>query len=297
MILLNDYKDINVWIRYFFQKMFPPVFYPYLLKFFYKRYMNKELSLSNPRTLSEKINVLKLANNEPLKFLLADRLYCKNYVKKIIPELSCAQVYQVAPSFGKIDFSVLPDSFIIKLSHACKTGILVENKNLLTQEQINQYRKYYKKVMSINYAFWGVLELQYKNIKPCIYVEEYIPHVGCEKFMEYEIYCFNGNPEFIQYTINNNNSFDVTFLDTEWKKAPYDLFAPRQETFIPSTPNKDKMIEYARKLSKDFKFVRIDFFEKNDILYFAEMTFSPFMGNIKFVPDEYDLILGEKLKI
>ena len=35
------------------------------------------------------------------------------------------------------------------------------------------------------------------------------------------------------------------------------------------------MIEYAKKLSEDFVFVRVDFYNINGIIYLGEMTFSP----------------------
>ena len=37
----------------------------------------------------------------------------------------------------------------------------------------------------------------------------------------------------------------------------------------------DLMISYAKKLSAEFVFVRVDFYEFNDTVYLGEMTFSP----------------------
>ena len=51
----------------------------------------------------------------------------------------------------------------------------------------------------------------------------------------------------------------------------------------------------ARKLSKGFKYVRVDFRDCKDRVIFGEMTFSPFSGFIQFNPKEYDLKMGEKL--
>ena len=35
------------------------------------------------------------------------------------------------------------------------------------------------------------------------------------------------------------------------------------------------MIEYAKKLSAEFVFVRVDFYNYNDTIYLGEMTFTP----------------------
>ena len=66
---------------------------------------------------------------------------------------------------------------------------------------------------------------------------------------------------------------------------------------IPKPQNLDKMFEFAKILSKDIPFVRVDFYEANGQLYFGEMTFYPNAGldnGRTKVCDEY---LNEKLKI
>ena len=57
------------------------------------------------------------------------------------------------------------------------------------------------------------------------------------------------------------------------------------------------MILLAEKLSKGISFVRIDFYDINNKIYFGEMTFYPASGFGKFIPQEWDLTIGEKLKI
>ncbi len=144
----------------------------------------------------------------------------------------------------------------------------------------------------------GVLELQYKDIIPKIYVEEYLENNKEHSIDEYEVYCFNGNPEFIKYTAHiEGYGMKISYITPKWEKADYNLFFESYEDIIPDNYNQDKILEYSKFLSKDFIFARVDFFEVKRKLYFGEMTFSPFMGNIKFCPNEYDFILGKKLKI
>ncbi len=50
-------------------------------------------------------------------------------------------------------------------------------------------------------------------------------------------------------------------------------------------------------LSKDFPFVRVDFFEVNEKLYIGEMTFYPGNGMEPFNPCEWDRKLGNLLKL
>ena len=57
------------------------------------------------------------------------------------------------------------------------------------------------------------------------------------------------------------------------------------------------MVEMAKILSKDFPYVRVDFYDVDGKIYFGEMTFFPESGYYGFLPDEFDFILGEKLHL
>ena len=53
------------------------------------------------------------------------------------------------------------------------------------------------------------------------------------------------------------------------------------------------MIELAEKLSVDIPFVRVDFYEINNRVYFGEFTFYPGGGLEQFNPVSWDRELGE----
>ena len=57
------------------------------------------------------------------------------------------------------------------------------------------------------------------------------------------------------------------------------------------------MIEFAEKLSKDIPFVRVDFYEINNKVYFGELTFYPAAGMETFIPNLNDELLGQWLSI
>lgn len=52
------------------------------------------------------------------------------------------------------------------------------------------------------------------------------------------------------------------------------------------------MVKFAEILSKDFRFVRVDFYETGNKLYFGEMTFTSSSGTEKIYPESFDLELG-----
>ena len=64
-----------------------------------------------------------------------------------------------------------------------------------------------------------------------------------------------------------------------WKLTDIETGLPkfyRRPDIIFQKPKKLKlMMEYAKKLSEDFVFVRVDLYNVNDNIYLGEMTFSP----------------------
>ena len=59
----------------------------------------------------------------------------------------------------------------------------------------------------------------------------------------------------------------------------------------------DKMLEYAKKLSKEFKFVRVDFYEVNRRIYLEEMTFTPGAFIFTYGRSEDEIAVGNLLNI
>ncbi len=57
------------------------------------------------------------------------------------------------------------------------------------------------------------------------------------------------------------------------------------------------MIKLAQKLSTDFKFVKVDMYNINGKIFIGELTFTPSMGLQGFIPEEWNLKFGDKLKL
>lgn len=303
MIYNENYSSVKYKVVYYFFKFIPSVFHPLVMKYLYKKKFKNSLNIKNPQRLSEKILKSCLDYQNTKKTELTDKLCAKEYVSKVIPKLKCAGVYQVADSFSKLDFSLAPNTFVIKTNHAWKTHILVKDKNMLRDVDYKEYEKYYKNVLSINYAYWQSYELQYKNIKPKVFLEEYLYSNDEMYIKEYEVYCFKGKVEFINYVISQNNTPDLyncqsdlvrtQVFDKNWKQADFKIKFSSELT-LNDIKNKGLILNYAEKLASEFDFVRIDFFEVGDELYFGEFTFSPYSGFIPFIPEEFDFVYGQK---
>lgn len=134
----------------------------------FRRRMGYALNLDHPKTLSEKIQWLKLYYHNPLLTLCADKVKVRGYVAKKIGEEYLTPVYGVYKNTSEIDISQLPRSFVLKPNHGSGMVIICHNK------QIENWRENYNKLdswISENF-FYENGEWQYKDIPPRIMAEE-----------------------------------------------------------------------------------------------------------------------------
>ena len=94
------------------------------------------------------------------------------------------------------------------------------------------------------------------------------------------------------------NSLTYTFFDEKFQPLPFEYGHKPNAKPVPQLPeNLDKMLELGKILAKDFPFVRVDFYEIGDQIYFGELTFYPASGFGAFVPAEWDLTLGSWIEL
>lgn len=266
------------------------------LKIKYKIEMGKKLNLRNPITFNEKLQWLKLNDRKEIYTLMVDKYEAKKYVSNAIGEEYIIPTLGIFDKFDDIDFGKLPNQFVIKCTHDSGGLIICRDKKNFNKEEA---RKKINKFLSKNY-YKNFREWPYKNVKPRIIIEEFIG----ENLIDYRIYCFNGKPKYVYMYINNSQ-------DTNEKPEPeycniYDMNWELQEFHQNSLPSKEKyekpkrledMKEIAEELSKDTKFLRVDFYLKDGQVIFSEMTFFPGAGFSKFHPEKYDNYLGKELDI
>ena len=266
--------------------------YPQELCKWYKQHTDKELDLANPKTFSEKIQWLKLYDSTEIKNKLTDKLLVREWIKEKIGDTYLINLIGVYDNPEKIDFSKLPESFVIKCNHGSGYNIVVKNKNEINKKKTI---KKLKKWLSEDYSLYS-LELQYKNIKPCILIEEYIGDIT-KSPDDYKIFCFNGKAHFIEYLTGRDKLLQVAFYTPSWERIYFPYTYPQAEKDIIKPTKLDNMIEIAEKLSKAFSFVRVDFYIlPNGDIKFGEMTFTPAAGLCNF-PKEMDIEMGNKLEL
>ena len=233
---------------------------------------------SNIETFEDKINYLLVHENPENKTELVDKILLRNYSKKIIGQDICVPILKIYNNVDDINLDELPEKFVLKCNHGSGMNIICKDKKSFN---LGKAKQKLKKWMNINYGL-QYFEAQYLNIKRKIFVEKYL----ADNIFDYKVNCFNGEPKFIRVraningrNINNHYSLNWTLTNIALN---YRNYIRDPSIHIKRPVNLDKMISYAKLLSSDFCFCRVDFYEIDNILYLGELTFSPFNVEIQY---------------
>lgn len=259
----------------------------------YKDTFGTSLHLMFPRNLNEKLIWLSLYYQDPNIPLCADKKRVREYVvsKCGLPSSVLVPLLEVYRSAEEIDFDKLPQRFVLKCNHGCGYNILVPDKYIADYSEIRA-----KLTKWLNEDYRGAIsETHYLEINPhLILCEEYLPAFAQgTSIVDYKIVCLNGKPVFCHVCYNRDEEGNAEFcaftLDwIQFEGVPVDIKKP--QSF-------DLMIEYAKKLSVDFPFVRVDFYDVAGKLYFGEMTFTPYGNMITYFSKETLDFYGKMLKL
>ena len=259
----------------------------------FKKIFGKEVSLTSPKTLNDKINYRMVNQRSDFFTLVADKISVRDYVELAIGPDYLVPLLGVFEKPEEIEFSRLPLSFVMKCNHDSGSAIICNNKYDLDLENVMRHFKQHLK----RNPYYTNREWQYKNIKPRILIEEKVElfrgksrDTTPEMF---RIHCFHGRPHFIEvdFTSGNGNEY-VNIYNTEWELQPFTLGYANTPNPIDRSESFSKMLSLARKMAIDFDYCRLDFMASDDAIFFSEITLTPESGQLKFNPPEWDAKLG-----
>ena len=267
----------------------------YITQRYYECFRNKP-DFKNPVTFNEKLQWLKVYNRKPEYTMMADKYAVREYVAKTIgKEYLIPLVGGPWKSFERIDFNSLPDKFVLKCTHDCASAIVCDGKK---DFNISDARKKLSKSLKYNFYYYG-REWPYKKILPQIIAEKYISDERGDELKDYKFMCFNGKVKcvFVCSERHSEDGLKVTIFNRDWRELPFERRCPKSSSKIDQPKYLTKMIELSERLAQKNIFIRSDFYEVNDRIYFGEITFFPGSGFENFIPEKYDEILGSWLKL
>ena len=217
--------------------------------------------------LFEKIAYYKTILNESYSPFV-DKLEAKRIVKELCgDDIQVARVKRIMN--GPDDFSDadIDPRYMIKASHGCGWNIsMTSDTNIADVKAL---------LHSWNSTYSASNEAQYKYIVPRFFIEEKVndKEVGItDAAITYMIACIRGSPvTFIIRKRSEQSCYDMN-------RHVLGIRATQPASPFPIPAGFDAMIQLAKKLSKPFEFVRIDFYVGHDGIYLSEFTFTPRAG-------------------
>lgn len=264
------------------------------LSIFYFSWVGKFPKWNSPRDFNEWLLLTSYQNSKsPLRDVIArcvDKFDVREYVQCLGYGDTLNEVIGVYDNVDGIEFSSLPNKFVMKMTNASGRNLICEDKGQLDWPKVcDKFREW----LSDDLFGCSSGEWQYSLIKPRVVIEKYIEHNSDEGLIDYKFNCIHGKVFscFVGYNRNPNNPHrEVCFDDytPEWKRTDRIKESwHRKRVLIPKPVCLDKMIREAEALSAQFPYCRVDLYSENDIVIFGEMTFSPQGCVLEFYDDKF----------
>ena len=255
--------------------------------------LHKFPNLIYPKTYNEKLQWLKLNDIHPEYSQMVDKYEAKEFVRGIIGDEHIIPTLGIWNTLDEIDFTKLPNQFVLKTTHDSGGVVVIKDKSSMDMKAV---RKKIEKSLNNNF-FYQHREYPYKNIKPRIIAEKFMVDESGTELKDYKFFCFDGEPKMLFVATDRPFDTRFDFFDTDFHHLPFKQGHPLASKEIKKPKGFDEMLEMAKKLSKGIPHVRVDLYDINGNIFFGELTFFHFSGNVPFEPEEWDYIIGEWLKL
>lgn len=259
-------------------------------------HMGMPLRLDDPKTLSEKLQWIKLYDRRPEYTVMADKYAVRAYIADKLGQEHLIPLLGVWDDPDEIDFDALPDQFVLKCNHNSGLGMCIcKDKSKLDIKKVKaQLRKGLRQDYYLTSREWP-----YRDIPRKIVCEQFMTDGGAE-LADYKFHNFNGEPKFVLVCRDRFSDTGLTedFFSPDWAHLPVKRpNVPIATQPIPKPEQLEQMLEFSRILSKDIPFVRTDFYVIGGKVYFGEITFFPASGMTPFEPESWDATFGSWLTL
>ena len=259
--------------------------YFYKIRLRYLKWQGEYYNDYNLLTFQDKINWLIIHDSTPLKAKCSDKILVHEYSKEKLGKDICNKILKIYNNTNEINFGELPNQFAIKTNHGNSYNIIVHDKKILdlnyTKMQLNNW-------MNADYGDYRK-EFHYTFIEPKIFIEEYIGR----NLKNYKFLCYDGKPKYIYVSTTEGEQKYRNFYDIDWHFLDFHcLSEPHPTIKYPKPKFFEEMKDIARKLSADFRFVRVDLYELENEVRLGELTFTPMNSFFKCSKKEDEIALG-----
>lgn len=256
---------------------------------FYRAAHGEIPCLRDPQTFNEKVLHRMLFDRRPVLAQLADKVACRSYVEARLGSGILPVVYHVTDNPRTIPLDELPARFVVKATHGSGWVQVVKDKATLDRDALNRVcdswlnQNYYEKTH----------EWTYRDIPPRLIIEEFVDDGTGEVPRDYKLFVFDGKVAMIQVDATRFSGHKRRLYSPDWEQLPVLLSYDDIEGDVGRPPHLAGMIAAAQILGADMDFVRADFYDTPERIYFGELTTTPECAMGNFRPKAFDRHFGQ----
>lgn len=269
-------------------------------KFWYK--IRRWPDFEHPKDINEKINWMKFYGDTSLWPILADKYAVREYVAKRIGEEHLIPLIGKWENADDIDWSALPQQFVMKCNNGSGDVVVCKDKNKL---DIEATKKHFSNCLKEKLSLISG-EPHYGDIKPYIIAEVLLDAstqpCNSSSLVDYKIWVFNGVPQYIWCTWNRHQYHaNVALYDKNWQFHPewsvWTEHYVKPDTHIPKPDCFDQLMEIAGKLGEGQPVTRIDLYILDGKVYFGEITMTSQGGYMDYYTQDFLDHMGDLTKL
>ena len=255
--------------------------------------------LDAPVWLNEKIRWQFLNHPNPLMSYAADKVAVRRYLEFKGARIAAPRLIATGTAPEELADVDLPETFVLKSSFGSgQNHIETAGKHTQRAELIAKVRHW------MGYDQWRQTgELHYRDVPKRWLVEEYLSPQ--QQMLEYKLTCIMGEPVFIAVITERGvdgrpglEGIRHALFDLNWRRTPFSVRGVKDDPRdVPPPPGLDLLIDEARRLSRDFMHVRVDFLRCDDSYAFSELTFASMAARVPFDPPIVNEQLGHMMRL
>lgn len=264
----------------------------------YERRMGYRFDIHHPKLFTEKLQWYKVFYQRDDFANITDKYLFKQYVQERLGEGYTIPCYGAWTTVKDLEaaWNDLPEEFVLKanLQSDGRNIKIIHHKSDVDFKKIKPELKRWLKVRNTLVNSW---DWHFYNGTPRILAEEYMSNFEDQLF-DYKFFCFDGEP-YCMYVAQNHfedDNYPISFYDLNWNLLGVH-YGNHKLAESEKPKHFEEMLTIAKVLSKGFPFIRVDFFDTEEKLYVAELTFAPGGGCVPYKPVEFNQELGDKLKL
>jgi len=282
--------------------------YPSFVSLFLLKLVNR-----NPKTFNQKI-LYKIAHDRsPQLSLFADKIAVREYVaNKIGPEY-LSKIYAEFRDPKDFTFIDIPRNFVLKPNHVSGAALIVAdffaqssrkdfvsrkfflkyyvNPDSMSEDCVRRLVKFWLSKSYFGYHNSGFPEWAYKNISPCVYIEELLSSNN-QPPEDFRFFMFDGKCQVVMVDTPGFSGVRRDIYSPDWTLLDVEFGYPNSKVKRERPEGLTQMIEIAEKLSLGIDHVRVDLYYLSGRIVFSELTNYHAGGTQKFKPSDFDLELG-----